>query len=186
MAGKTCREIVEARGHAGSAYRGGAHAIQVGRVYPLAVAVVDGDVEALEWLIQLFDRKGPMWRPVGEKLSYLAAKRGKIEQLMWRPVGDERPRTAAKRGEATWRCWRALGARDRVPVERESTGWAQQREATWRCCQRARQGGCAWDAERRVRGRRREGEATWRCSSGSHENGVDDFAGYVSVSAMEA
>ena len=49
----------------------------------LAVAAVEGDVEALEWLIQLFDAKGLEWRSTydGTELSGLAAKRGKLESL---------------------------------------------------------------------------------------------------------
>jgi hypothetical protein len=50
---------------------------------PLDVAVVEGDVEAMKWLIQICDKmidvKGLEWR--NERLTWLAAKRGKIESL---------------------------------------------------------------------------------------------------------
>ena len=39
------------------------------------------DVEALEWLIQLFDGKRLKWRDVGAKLFRLAAGRGRLEIL---------------------------------------------------------------------------------------------------------
>ena len=51
---------------------------------PLAVAVVEGDVEALGWLIQLFDGKRLNWRAddFGSKLlPWLAIRRGKIDSL---------------------------------------------------------------------------------------------------------
>jgi hypothetical protein len=38
-------------------------------------------VEALEWLIQLFDGKGLEWRDDGLGLPFLAAKRGKLASL---------------------------------------------------------------------------------------------------------
>ena len=50
-------------------------------LHPLAIAVMEGDVEALEWLIQLVAAKGLSWGNDGLQLSYLAAARGKIESL---------------------------------------------------------------------------------------------------------
>ena len=51
-------------------------------VIPLAEAVIEGDVEAMVWLMQLFDEKGLEWRDgSGTDLSLLAAERGKIESL---------------------------------------------------------------------------------------------------------
>ena len=48
----------------------------------LAVAVLEGDVDAMVWLMQLFDEKGLEWRyDSGTGLSLLAAERGKIESL---------------------------------------------------------------------------------------------------------
>ena len=38
-------------------------------VTPLAVAVMEGDVEAMVWLMQLFDEKGLDWRDDGSLLS---------------------------------------------------------------------------------------------------------------------
>ena len=53
-------------------------------VTPLAVAVMEADVEAMVWLMQLFDEKGLEWRDVsGTDLSLLAAERGKIESLTY-------------------------------------------------------------------------------------------------------
>ena len=50
---------------------------------PLDVAVVEGDVEAMKWLMQICDKMidvtGLEWR--NERLTWLAAKRGKIESL---------------------------------------------------------------------------------------------------------
>ena len=49
---------------------------------PFDVPVMEGDLEATEWLIQLFDAKGLKWRDDGGRgLSRLAAGRGKIESL---------------------------------------------------------------------------------------------------------
>jgi hypothetical protein len=51
-------------------------------ITPLAVAVLEGDVEAMVWLMQLFDEKGLEWRyDSGTGLSLLAAERGKLESL---------------------------------------------------------------------------------------------------------
>ena len=48
---------------------------------PLAVVVIEADVEALEWLMQRFDAKRMYTANLGCPLSWLAAKRGKIESL---------------------------------------------------------------------------------------------------------
>ena len=91
MAGKTCREAVErvASTRAVLAADGfvltqaGLERLRSRGMTPLAVAAMEADVEALEWLIQLFDGKGLKWRDVGigTGLSRLAAGRGKIESL---------------------------------------------------------------------------------------------------------
>ena len=84
MAGRSCREAVErvpsTRAELTELER---ERLTSPATMPLAVAVVDGDVEALEWLIQLFDGKGPEWRQYdyGGELSLLAAGRGKIAIL---------------------------------------------------------------------------------------------------------
>ena len=105
---------------------------------PLAVAVVDGDVEALEWLIQLFDGKGLEWRcNNGVKLSSLAAERGKIESLTY---------------------LRANGC----PLD-EWTCWGAARKATSRCCSGHIRTG-ARGTRRRAFTRRTEG--TRKSSSG--------------------
>ena len=47
----------------------------------LPVAVMEGDVEMLEWMIQRLDGKGMKWRDKGKELSRLAASRGKLESV---------------------------------------------------------------------------------------------------------
>ena len=80
MAGRTCREAVDRVPSTRAVLPEELlHQIGVfspGRTppAPLAVAVVEGDVEAVEWLIQLFDGKGPQWRQNdygGELLSLI-------------------------------------------------------------------------------------------------------------------
>ena len=98
MAGKTCREAVQrvpsARAVLTEEEREGLRAPEI---TPLAVAVMEGDVEAIEWLIQLCRGKGVEWKGFGVtitgrgverryiydgmKLSCFAAGRGKIESL---------------------------------------------------------------------------------------------------------
>ena len=89
---------------------------------PLVVAVVDGDVEALEWLIQRFFNDS---RIVDRGLSFKAAKHAKIENLkvdvlaanarwqdrevlQWAHENgcrwNERTCSNGRRMEATWRC----------------------------------------------------------------------------------
>ena len=79
MAGRTCREAVErvpsARAVLTEEER---EQLQWSETSPLAVAVMEGDVEALEWLMRLFEAIGG-WRDY--RLAYLAAWRGKIESL---------------------------------------------------------------------------------------------------------
>ena len=86
---------------------------------PLAVAVMEGDVEALEWLIQLFDGKRLKWRDVGAGLSRLAAGRGRLESLT---------------------CLRANGC----PWDEETCSFAA-RGGHLEVLQWARQKGCPWD-----------------------------------------
>ena len=144
MAGKTCREIVERVGTRAVLTEEERTLFRSPEFTPLAVAVVDGDVEALEWLIQLFDRKGLMWRPVGEKLSYLAAKRGKIEMLMWRKVGEGLSYLAVKRGEIKM-----------LAHLRRATGCTWDKKTCAAAVERghlevlkyAHENGCPWDEE---------------------------------------
>ena len=95
MAGRTCREAVDRvpctravltegdcedlmrKSDMRKRFRRGLREIT-----PLAVAVLEGDVEAMVWLMQLFDEKGLEWRyDSGTGLSLLAAERGKLESL---------------------------------------------------------------------------------------------------------
>ena len=121
MAGRTCREAVDRVPSPLSVLtederKRFRHALR--EITPLAVTVMEGDVEALEWLMQLFDGKGLSWRgDVGRDLSCLAAGRGKIESL-----------TCVRANGCPWD-WRTCsgaaegghlrGASERVPVDRE-------------------------------------------------------------------
>ena len=122
MAGRTCREAVE-RVPSTRAVLTEKERTQFRsrQMTPLAVAVVEGDVEALEWLIQLFDGKGLEWRDDGLGLPFLAAKRGKLASL-----------TCLRANECPWgerTCmWAAGGG------HLEVLQWAHEK-------------GCPWDAE---------------------------------------
>jgi hypothetical protein len=131
MAGRTCREAVErvpsTRAVLTDRER---ERLTSPAMMPLAVAVVDGDVEALEWLIQLFDGKGLEWRDEkglewchdsGTGLSLLAAERGKTESLT---------------------CLRANGC----PWD-EGTCTAAAGAGHLQVLQWAHQNGCPWDEE---------------------------------------
>ena len=128
MAGKTCREVVErvpsTRAELTDWERG---RLRSPEMTPLAVAVVEGDVEAVEWLIQLFDGKDLDWRDVGSfpsngvELSRMAAVRGKIESL---------------------KCLRA----NQCPWD-AMTCSAAARGGHLEVLRWSRQNGCPWDAE---------------------------------------
>ena len=124
MAGRTCREAVErvpsTRAVLTEKER---ERLEWSETSPLAVAVMEGDVEALEWLIQLFDGKGLKWREIdiGAGLSRLAAGRGKIESLT---------------------CLRANGC----PWDARTCA-AAARGGHLEVLQWARQNGCPWDEE---------------------------------------
>ncbi len=118
MAGRTCREAVErvpsARAELTDEERNLFSSMWMN---PLTVAVIEGDVEALEWLIQRCDAWYPNWRD--EELSGLAAKRGKIESLT---------------------CLRANGC----PWNEYTCSWAARR-GHLEVLQWAHQNGCPWD-----------------------------------------
>jgi hypothetical protein len=83
MAGRTCREVVarvpSMRAVLTEEER---EELSWAVVIPFAEAVIEGDVEAMVWLMQLFDEKGLEWRyDSGTGLSLLAAERGKLESL---------------------------------------------------------------------------------------------------------
>ena len=91
-------------------------------VTPLAEAVIEGDVEAMVWLMQLFDEKGLEWRDDdGCFLSFLAADRGKLESL---------------------KCLLANGC-----PWNESTCWSAAQEGHLKVLRWLRQNGCPWDAD---------------------------------------
>ena len=102
MAGRTCREVVErvpstrallATARLTKQKRG---RIDVAEMTPLAVAVMEGDVEALEWLMQLFDGKDLSGATSGT--LRMAAVRGKIESLTC--LLANRARRAARGGKS--------------------------------------------------------------------------------------
>ena len=120
--------------------------LRLRELIPLAVAVMEADVEAMVWLMQLFDGKGLKWRDdVGIGLSVLAAGRGKFESLTWvRANGcpwDE------------WTCAFAAGG-----GHLEVLQWARQNGCPWNewtcsyaahgghleVLQWARENGCPW------------------------------------------
>ena len=91
MAGRTCREAVDrvpstravlTERELGMLTEDGLKRFRDREITPLAVAVMEGDVQAMVWLMQLFDEEGLEWRDdSGTGLSLLAAERGKTESL---------------------------------------------------------------------------------------------------------
>jgi hypothetical protein len=120
MAGRTCREAVE-RVPSERAVLTDEERNLFSSMWmnPLTVAVIEGDVEALEWLIQRCDAWYPNWRD--EELSELAAKRGKIESL-----------TCLHANGCPWDVWTCAGAAEGGHLE---------------VLQWARQNGCPWDKD---------------------------------------
>ena len=155
MAGRSCREAVErvpsTRAELTELER---ERLTSPATMPLAVAVVDGDVEALEWLIQLFDGKGLEWRcNNGVKLSLLAAERGKIESLTCLrangcPWDAETCSAAAKGGHLEVLQW----ARQNGCPWNAWTCWGAAWEGHLEVLQWAHQNGCQWNV------------LTWNCA----------------------
>ena len=142
-------------------------------VTPLAVAVLEGDVEAMVWLMQLFDEKGLEWRDdSGPDLSLLAAERGKIESLTclrangcpwddgrgdWRPPGGASVGASERVSRGTEEDVLVGGVRG---GHLEVLQWAHQNGCPWdrgtceaaaqeghlQMLQWARQNGCPWNA----------------------------------------
>ena len=145
MAGRTCREAVE-RVPSERAVLTDEERNLFSSMWmnPLTVAVIEGDVEALEWLIQRCDAWYPNWRD--EELSGLAAKRGKIESL-----------TCLRANGCPWDARTCSGAVRGGHLE--VLQWAHQNGCPWdeRTCayaaeeghlevlQWARRNGCPWD-----------------------------------------
>ena len=137
LAGKSCREAVERVASTRAVLTEEERwPFRSREMTHLAVAVMEADVEALEWLIQRFDGKGLKWRDDGGMaLSQLAARRGKIESL---------------------RCLYA----NRCPLG-FAVCWFAAREGHLEVLQWARQNGCQWDEDacRVARGGRPPGGA---------------------------
>ena len=212
LAGRTCREAVErvpsTRAVVTEEERGRLQywadltneqrrRLQSREITSLAVAVMEGDVEALEWLIQLFDGRGLEWRDVSMGLSALAAMRGKLVSLKclranWCLWYSDTCQWAADGGHlevlqwahqngCPWSHRRALPRRDRATwrfssgrVRTSARGTrtracGRRSSATWRCCS-GRIGTGARGAMRRAMPRRRKG--TWRCCSGRVRTGA--------------
>ena len=92
MAGRTCREAVGrvpcTRAELTDRERERLRSpemtpLAVAQMTPLAVAVMEGDVEAMKWLMQKCDGMGLEWRDVSGDLAWLAAGRGKIDSLTY-------------------------------------------------------------------------------------------------------
>ena len=148
MAGRTCREAVErvpsARAVLTKEERERISEIsEISMTPPHAVAVMEGDVEALEWLMRLFEAKGG-WRDYD--LTYLAAKRGKLESLK-----------CLRANECTWKYGTCEGAAEGGHLE--VLQWARRNGCPWdsdtcayaargghlEVLQWARRNGCTWD-----------------------------------------
>ena len=147
MAGRTCREVVarvpSMRAVLTEEER---EELSWAEVIPLAEAVIEGDVEALGWLIQLFDVKGLKWREPGSELFCLAAGRGNIESMTClRANGcpwDEHTCTiAAHRGHLEVLQW----ARQNGCPWNENTCSGAARGGHLEVLQWARQHGCPWN-----------------------------------------
>jgi len=121
MAGRSCREAVDRVPSTRAVLTEDDREGMISDVTPLAVAVMEGDVEAMVWLMQLFDEKGLDWRDDGSLLSFLAADRGKLESL---------------------KCLRDNGC-----PWNEKTCWAAAQEGHLKVLRWLRQNGCPWDAD---------------------------------------
>ena len=152
LAGRTCREAVGRVPSARPALTERERDLSrsPATATPLAVAVVEGDVEAVEWLIQLYDAKGVAWRDQDPEraLSRLAAGRGAIEPL--------------KRLRAEGYAWDAWTSHDAAEGGHlETLKWLRANGCPWdaRTCYYAAKGGhlevlqwlhqdgCPWDED---------------------------------------
>ena len=195
MAGRTCREAVDrvpsplsvlTEDELSMLTEDGRKRFRHREITPLAEAVIDGDVEAMVWLMQLFDEKGLEWRDdSGTGLSLLAAGRGKTESLTCLrangcPWDDGTCANAAYEGHLEVLQWArqngcpwALGMCTFAAIggHLEVLRWLRQNGCPWdeytcayaarhghlEVLQWARQNGCPWD------------ESTcWRAASGGH------------------
>ena len=188
MAGRTCREAVERVPSTRAVVTEDERKILLSwtvfteerrrrlqslEITPLAVAAMEGDVEALEWLIQLFDGKRLKWRDVSMGVSCLAAERGKIESLkslrangcLWEEKtcfyaareGHLEVLQWARQNGCLWYVYTCEAAAEGGHLE--VLQWARQNGYPWyeRTCmnaargghlevlQWARQNGCPWD-----------------------------------------
>jgi hypothetical protein len=110
---------------------------------PLAVAVMEGDVEALEWLMRLFEAMGG-WRDYD--LTWLAAERGKIESLKCLranecPWSQRTCDAAAKGGHLEVLQW---ARQNGCPWDEYTCAFAAQ-GGHLEVLQWARENGCPWD-----------------------------------------
>ena len=148
MAGRTCREAVDRVPSTRAVLTMDDCAELIPEVTPLAEAVIEGDVEAMVWLMQLFDEKGLEWRALsGTVLSLFAAARGKIESL-----------TCLRANGCPWS--EGTCAHAAYEGRLEVLQWARQNGCPWdegtcsaaaerghlEVLQWARQNGCPWDS----------------------------------------
>ena len=144
MAGRTCREAVErvpsARAVLTEKER---EQMEWPETSPLAVAVMEGDVEALEWLMRLFEAMGG-WRD--HRLTCLAAGRGKLESLTCLranecPWGESTCMWAAEGGHLEVLQWaRRNGCPWDAYTCAEAAMWGHQEVLQW-----AHENGCEWN-----------------------------------------
>ncbi len=162
MAGRTCREAVERVASTRAVLTEKERTqFRSRQMTPLAVAVAEGDVEALEWLIQLFDGKGLEWRDDGLGLPFLAAKRGKLASLTCLHANGcpwDMKKTclsAAAGGHLDVLQWARQNGRPWSTSTCERAAWAGHLEVL----QLARRNGCPWD----------EGTCWWAAHEGHLE-----------------
>ena len=187
MAGRTCREAVERVASTraelteeererleckglGALTAGRRRRLQSREITSLAVAVMEADVEALEWLIQLFDKKRLDWLVFGGRLACLAAGRGKIESLTnlranGCPWHDRTCTLAARGGHLEVLKWaRRNGCPWDAKTCEEAAAGGHLEVLQW-----ARQNGCEWEESTCARAAR---GGTWRYCSGRVRTGA--------------
>ena len=147
LAAKTCREAVD-RVPSAVLTEEERERLEWSETSPLAVAAMEADVEALEWLIQLFEAKRLNWLDVGTGLSCLAAGRGKLESLTCLrangcPWDVRTCMYAARGGHLEVLQW----ARQNGCPWNAWTCWGAAWEGHLEVLQWAHQNGCPWDQD---------------------------------------
>ena len=172
LAAKTCREAVD-RVPSAVLTEEERERLEWSETSPLAVAAMEADVEALEWLIQLFEAKRLNWLDAshGTLLAWPPGEASLSARLACARTGARGTRTRAcgRRREGTWRCcsghvrrcpWNEKTcAEAAVGGHLEVLQWARENGCPWNewtcgwaallghleVLQWARQNGCPWD-----------------------------------------